>query len=136
MMSSHQAKHEYKEAFEAASRLATQYPDSDLADDAYAEMGWYMTYVAQNYAEAQRYFSTCARVYEGRNAADNCLYHLGITALKISKYDVATTAFSAVAAKYAETRWNGLVQAPKESAQYAAVGATRMPRGLTLEAAF
>jgi tetratricopeptide (TPR) repeat protein len=75
---SYRNKRDYQKFSAALTEFIALYPESDLIDDALAELGWYNLAVTENIAQAQSYFETVVQDHSGKNAYDNALNWLVI----------------------------------------------------------
>ncbi|MBW8875941.1 MAG: TIR domain-containing protein [Acidobacteria bacterium] len=90
----------YQTAATLFERLARQYPESPLADDALTEVGWYYLEVLNDHDRARPYFERVAREYPKGNAADNALNWLAISYYRKGEYERALETYRKVAEEY------------------------------------
>jgi tetratricopeptide (TPR) repeat protein len=81
-----------------------RYPNSDLIDDAYTELGVIEYRWNGNFDAAKRLLERVYRDYPRRNAADNALYHLAIMSLERRDYISAARYFTLSATVYGKNR--------------------------------
>ncbi|MBW8638138.1 tetratricopeptide repeat protein [Hoeflea sp. WL0058] len=76
---SHLKRHrDFAESTALFKRIAQDYPQSHLVDDALTEVGYYYFAIRKDFSTAIRHFQTVVETYPDRNAYDNALNWLAI----------------------------------------------------------
>ncbi|GAK52929.1 hypothetical protein U14_04188 [Candidatus Moduliflexus flocculans] len=90
---------DYWTAMSKFQEVATMYPQSDLADNAYYWIGE-IYYASRNYAEAIRSFQTVMQMYPSGNKLPDAMLKMGFAYAEMQQYDVARSILSDVAMRF------------------------------------
>jgi len=109
--SSYRRLDEHQDSLNTFQELVKRYPNSDLADDAMAEIGVHYLLVESNRRKAEEYFEKVVKLYPKGNAADNALNWIAWDHLQNREYVEAAASYSRLASQYAEGRRAKIAQA-------------------------
>ncbi len=90
---------DYWTAMSKFQEVATMYPQSDLADNAYYWIGE-IYYASRNYAEAIRSFQTVMQMYPNGNKLPDAMVKMGFAYAEMQQYDVARTILNDVTMRF------------------------------------